>query len=210
MGQLINTAVEEAAKAANGLLTRLFGPIADGMEILLGQGLRLRVLNNQLRGLKKLEEKCKREKINIKQINLKVLFPYLEGISVEEDYELEEMWANLIANYLDSNKSLTQTVYPMILKQLSTQDLELLKLCYDNPCITAYDREIEELYKFTDPKTLLCGVDVSNIERIGLIKEDLMHLKRNQGIFDVMIETFNIKTYVISDFGIGFYEACQR
>jgi hypothetical protein len=180
------------------------------MGIILGQGLRLRALNNQLRGLKKLQEKCKREKINLRQVNLKVVFPYLEGISVEENPELEEMWANLIANYLDSNKSLTQTVYPMILKQLSTQDLELLKLCYENPSITAYDKEAEEFFKNTDSKTFLQDVDVSNIERIGLIKEDLTYLKKNSGIFGVMAKTFNIKTYEISHFGIGFYEACQR
>ena len=89
--------------------------------------MRLRRLKNQLKVLEKAKEMAEVMKIDIKQINLKALFPLLEGIAVEEDETLQDMWANLFVNYIDSKRNLTINVYPEVLKQLSTNEVTILK-----------------------------------------------------------------------------------
>lgn len=48
----LTKAAEEATKTANNLLQKLFGPGAEAMGMNMAQGIRLRAVQNQIRGLK--------------------------------------------------------------------------------------------------------------------------------------------------------------
>lgn len=210
MEEVAKTTIEEGIKVSNGILSRLFGPLADTLGLRMAASAQERLLYNQLEALKRLQAKCKAENINIRQVNLKAIYPYLEGIALEEEPVLQEMWDNLMANYLDADKNMLHIVYPSILKQLSSDDVELLQLCYENGSITTYDPVTEALNNFIPSEGMLYGKDISNLERIRLIEQDLSHLKKTNGVIDLMTETMGMKTYVTSDFGIGFFKACQR
>src|SRR5690606_2679085 len=66
--------------------------------------------------------------IKLKQVDLKVLVPYLDNVSLEEDETLQDLWANLMANYVDASKNLTTTVYPGVLSQLSSEEVRMLSV----------------------------------------------------------------------------------
>ena len=63
---------------------------------------------------------------NSKMSSLTALFPYLEGIALEEEEDLQEMWANMFVNYIDTEKNLTMMVFPDILKHLSSNEVKML------------------------------------------------------------------------------------
>lgn len=200
----LTKAAEEATKTANNLLQKLFGPGAEAMGMNMAQGIRLRAVQNQIRGLKKLQAICDHEGFSMKQVNIKTVFPYLEGIALEEEPMLEEMWANLMANYLDSKLNLTQTVYPTVLKQLSTEEVKLFKETIDSLSIWASPERLN----LENLQTVSLS-EIANLERLGLIKENL-----DTNIAGMISQSYKASlgavSYQPSQFGWDFYHACQR
>jgi hypothetical protein len=213
MDELAKIAAEEATKTGNNLLARIFGPKADALGINMGQGMRLKAVENQIRGLKKLAELCDREKFSIKQVNIKTVFPYLEGIALEEEPVLEDMWANLMANYLDSNKNLTQSVYPTILKQLSTLDIKILEFFAKNSHIVVISEHSESSHQHGQFNLS----EIGNLERLGLVQKDLGTMRDEITLtMNRIVHTDDLRApakkwnYEVTQFGLDFYEACQR
>lgn len=210
MDALTKVTTEEAAKTANGLMTRIFGPAADGLGIILSQPIKERVVFNQLRALEKLRTKLSKEGASLRQVNLKVLFPYLDGISVEEDPELEDLWANLMANYLDSDKNLETTVYPSILKQISSNEAKALELFYEGSFVTVFADNKKTLMRFENEKVLQDKFEgpINNLYRLGLLEHEKTPARISTGLSDYITALFNM--YKISPFGKDFYKACHR
>jgi hypothetical protein len=61
----------------------------------------------------------------------RILFPILEGASVEDDPELKKLWAKLLANAADpSNKRRVTPAFAAILEQLSPEEALMLEMVY--------------------------------------------------------------------------------
>jgi len=207
MDELTKVAAEEVTKTANGLLVRIFGPAADGLGIMLSQGIKLRILKNQVRGLKKVKDICEAENIELKQVNLKVLLPYLEGIAVEEEPELEEVWAKLMVNYLDATKNLESVVYPSVLKQLSTTDVNALKAVYDTGgAVQIIAGQLRQLVNRDNRKQYEMTYQMNNLLRLGFFDQLPSTAKTQPGLSMPMASIL----FKLSGFGKDFYEACQR
>lgn len=143
----------------------------------------------------------------VEEINLKVLGPLIEGISLESDDDLREMWANLFVNYVDSAKNLTITVYPEILKQLSTAEADILESMIND----------DQYSIATDEKTQLerpVGYEeLANLVRLGLIEPHRTigyvndpTITGNQRPMERNIEN---DLYFLTQFGHHFLEACS-
>lgn len=210
MNEILKISTVEGVKAANNLLSRIFGPTADELGLILSQPLRERAVMNQLRGLQKLQEKCEKEGFTMRQVNLKVLYPYLEGIAVEEDPELEKLWVNLMANYLDTNKNLQTTVYPSILKQISSPEAKALGVFYEGSVVNVGENETFSLsFNNQGFEKNMIEAPINNLHRLGLIERaNTQTSGSGSGLLSNISSWFNI--YKISPFGKDFYEACQR
>lgn len=122
--------IKEGMKITNGWLEKAFGPAVEQAGGMLGDWLedKRKVLQyNRQVVAHKVKTIMIEENVTPKEISSKVLFPLLEGISLEDDETLQDMWANLIVNYIDSEQTLRITVYPGILKQLSSQEVNILQ-----------------------------------------------------------------------------------
>lgn len=189
-------AVVGAGKSAKGLLTSLLGPTVDAWGQILASPIQLRLLKNQIKGLEKAKKICDESNVNIKQVDLKALLPYLNGVALEEDESLQNMWANLFVNYIDASINLTVTVYPSILSQLSTQDVEVLKHIASNmqklkPIV---DDKIKMVTKFLESSP--------NLIRLGLVNQrSILHTTGLTAILD---------NFDLSNFGVNFLRACER
>lgn len=205
MTELTKVAAEEAIKTTNGLISRIFGPAADGLGMILSQDVKIRAVKNQIRGLKKLSEYCEREKIQMRQVNLKVLFPYLEGIALEEDFELEDMWASLMANYLDSNVNLTTTVFPQILKQLSTDDARIVKRHWTSVKfrVAQYPLIREDSIETPHEEQL------SNLVRLGIIEPEWVFKSQTMAGTSPVTRR-GTGYYTFTSFGSEFASSCDR
>ncbi|WP_129022343.1 Abi-alpha family protein [Edaphocola flava] len=197
-----------AAYVAKDFFKVLMKTPAEELAGMIGDKLRERRAFLQIKSLNRLKEKCAKKVIDPKEINMKVLYPYLESISLEEDETLQEAWANLMANYVDPNKNLHIGVYPSVLKELSTIELTILQ-----------DMVKGQLYSTKADATTTSNIfaaDVcSNLERLGIIKEQLLDPSFNKRRFDTHLldiqkEIKGSGWYEITNFGKQFVNACKE
>lgn len=197
-----STTLEKSLELAKDFLGKLVGPTVEEMGLLIGDNIKIWRLRNQIRNFDKVKKKAKQRGIELKQINLKVLMPYLNGVSLEEDELLQDKWANLLTNYLDSEKNLTITVYPSILSQLSSNEVKLLdylskKHKINVGIIHSGDRTKDIDFQFAE---------ISNLERLGLIRESIHISKYGEGDSDY--EEQSSDEFYLTNFGDDFVKAC--
>jgi hypothetical protein len=176
-------------------------------------------LKNQLKNFEKVKFIVEHQHVKIKEASLKVLLPYMEGISLEDNETLQDMWANLLVNYIDADKNLTTNVYPGILSQLSSKEVKILYELKD------FVPQSSSTSRYFAPKAVkqLFEVDqISNLERLGLIA-GVPRFKtvdtRKSGMYrptsDIFktgdkIEQLSPLVYKITLFGKQFLQACER
>jgi hypothetical protein len=124
-------AVEVAKEEAKGFLKQLFGPSAEAIGEDLALRHRERLFNNLVEVLSRAKKRLKAKSVTVHELPLKILHPLLESASLEEDPEIQEMWANLVAGVATDGKELFYSAYIQILKQLSTEEARFLNLLYD-------------------------------------------------------------------------------
>lgn len=169
-------------------------------------------LTNQLNNLKKVQDILENAAIKRRKVPNKILFQYLEGVALEDDETLQEMWANLFVNYLDNEKVLDLTVYPHILKQLSLSEARIISFLYSNKVIVEQLSNILTIdgnrYKFT-------ATEMSNLLRLGIVEEKIDirdNSKKHVNAFQIATEyeTRKSGTFYLTLFGYQFYAACTR
>ncbi len=192
-----SAALEETVKTTGNFFIRAFIPAADTFGLIRHDNMNVRRLKNQIACLKKVRKIVEDEGLTMKQVNLKALFPLLEGIALEEgengDETLQDMWTNLLVNYIDSSKNLASHVYPSILSQLSTHEVEILQyMMKKSGSVNVWfqGHPNEEMYYPNE--------ELANLVRLGLIVGEG---RETQGIFH---------EYRINSFGYAFLSACTR
>lgn len=205
-----SSTIEKSLDLAKDFLQKLIGPSVDELGLLFSDNVKLWRLKNQIRNLEKVKKIVEDGKIDIKQVNLKVLIPYLEGVSLEEDETLQDLWANLFTNYIDTSKNLTINVYPNILKQLSTNEVTILRFLQSNG-----NKLTTSGYK-TNKEINFTSEEIANLERLGLIKEVLEisqyggNIDDSTGQWKWDFEELASGEFYITDFGFEFLNACER
>jgi hypothetical protein len=212
MGELNikSSTIEKSLDLAKDFLQKLIGPSVDELGLLFSDNVKLWRLKNQIRNLEKVKKIVDEQKIDIKQVNLKVLIPYLEGVSLEDDETLQDLWAKLFTNYIDTSKNLTINVYPNILKQLSTNEVTILRFLQSNG-----NKLIFRGYKATK-EIKFTSEELANLERLGLIKETIEisqyggDIDESTGQWKWDFEELASGEFYITDFGSEFLNACER
>lgn len=194
--------LEKSLDLLKGFLEKVIGPTANEIGQYFGDELKIRRLKNQIRNFEKVKAIVEKENINIKQIDLKALFPYMQGVSLEEDETLQDKWASLFVNYIDSSKNLVSHVYPNILAQLSGNEIRILDYM-DSTNKNLYRKD----YKKND-------IDYQDEELANLLRLGLLEPAQNYSIYDTpsdpKIEELQPEQYYLTVFGISFINACKR
>src|SRR5690606_6585090 len=102
---------------------------------------------NQVKMLNKAKEYCQKNNINPKTISLKVLCPLLDYSALEESEELQDRWAILLANMVDSEQNIENHVFPYILSQISSNEFQILENVFDDK-VLRQKKLTEELQQF--------------------------------------------------------------
>lgn len=124
---LADSVVEKSVDIAKGFIERLVMPTAEELGLLIKDQISLWRFNNQVKILTKAKLICEKNNISVKAISPKLLCPYLEHASLEDNDELQEKWANLLANMVNSDKNIQNHVFPYILSQLSIDEYLFLE-----------------------------------------------------------------------------------
>jgi len=119
---ITSTALEKGLDMAKSFLGKLIMPAVEEVGLLAQDRVRLWRFKNQIRMLNKAEEVCRVNKIDPKTISLKVLVPLMEQASLEEDEEMQDRWAVLLSNLVDSEQNIESHVFPYLLGQISKKE----------------------------------------------------------------------------------------
>lgn len=130
--EISSKAIEKGLDIAKDFLDKLITPAVEEAGLLLKDQVSLWRLKNQIKVLSKAREYCLRQKIDPKTISLKLLTPLLDNASLEEEEILQDKWAYLLGNMVDSEQNIDNHVFPYLLSQLSVEEFELLELVYWN------------------------------------------------------------------------------
>ncbi len=88
-----------------GIVKRMLGPAADELAEMWKDQVRLYRFKNQVRGVEKAEKMLKDAGIKPQAVPPKILFPLLEGVSLEDNEDLHTMWAAMLANAASPDKA---------------------------------------------------------------------------------------------------------
>lgn len=139
--------VEKGFDLAKDFLGKLIGPTVEEIGLLAKDQVTLWKLKNQIKILNKAKTYCEQNSISTKVISLKILCPLLDNAALEEDEILQDRWANLLGNMVDSDQNIDNHVFPYLLSQISTNEFKVLEqvLTVKNQRITDLNNEIKEL-----------------------------------------------------------------
>jgi hypothetical protein len=137
--ELMNNAPTVAKAAASlvaaipltGIVKRMLGPAADELAEMWRDQIRIYRFERQTKCVSKASEMLKAANLATSEVPPKLLFPLLEGASMEGDENLHDMWAALLANAASPRKSLVRPSFLPILKEMSPDEAGLLQLIYE-------------------------------------------------------------------------------
>lgn len=197
-----SSTIEKGLDLAKDFLQSVMKPSLDEVGELFADKVKLWRVKNQIRNIEKVRAIVEKEGIKTKAINMKVLFPYLDAVALEDDETLQDMWANLFVNYIDSEKNLTTHVYPDILRQLSSGEANLLKSIYNKP-------KKEKYHTLSNNEIDISTEGLCNMVRLNLIEEE-MEYKIHSIVDKNFIYPEYYGKYTLTDFGLDFVYACSR
>ncbi|MNX55356.1 hypothetical protein D3C86_861180 [compost metagenome] len=111
---------------------------------------------------------------------VKLLAPFLENAGLEEDEYLQEKWALLLTNMVDSKQNIGNHVFPYILSQISKEEFEFIQSEFERRNLLIMELS-EKLSNHRKPLELKI---VGLREKIKSIKEDIDILKNKPNLND--------------------------
>lgn len=126
--ELVKSGVEAVLKPFADLLDKIAGPAADEIGLTVRDTVRVFRIKRQVRLFQRVKEILDKAGIQPQKVPLKILFPILENASIEEDDQLQDCWAALLAN--NASGRYIEVIFPEILHQLSAADAILLQMCF--------------------------------------------------------------------------------
>jgi hypothetical protein len=117
-----------AAVPLTAIVKRMLGPAADEVAEMWRDQVRLYRYERQLKCVQKAERMAEEAGFTPQAVPPKILFPLLEGASLEDDENLHDMWAALLANAASpSNAEKVRPGFIAILKEMSPDEAKLLR-----------------------------------------------------------------------------------
>src|SRR5688500_16440797 len=97
--------LEKGMENAKDFLSKLIGPAAEEVGFLLQDHVSFWRKKLYIRHLSKTEAYCRKFNIDPKKIPIKLLSPLIDFASLEEDEQLQDKWAILLGNMVDSEQN---------------------------------------------------------------------------------------------------------
>lgn len=127
---ITSTAIEKGIDLAKDFLEKLIIPTVEETGLLLKDKVTMWRFNNQVKILIKAKNSCEKYGIKPKTVSLKILCPLLDYSGLEENEILQDKWANLLTNMVDSTQNIENHVFPYLLSQVSVDEFMMVEAIY--------------------------------------------------------------------------------
>src|SRR5580658_1521196 len=122
-----------AAIPFTGIVKRMLGPAADELAEMWRDQVRLYRYDRQLKCVEKAERMAKEAGFTPQAVPPKILFPLLEGASFEDNEDLHDMWAALLANAASpENAESVRPAFIATLRHMAPDEAKLLNWIYES------------------------------------------------------------------------------
>ncbi|MEL7271455.1 MAG: Abi-alpha family protein [Bacteroidota bacterium] len=121
-----SSTIEKGLELAKDFLDKLVMPAVEETGLLIKEKVTYWKFKNQVKILNKAKDYCEKHGIKPKTVSFKLLVPLIETSSLEEDELLQDKWAVLLGNLVDSDQNIENHVFPYILGQISTNEFLVL------------------------------------------------------------------------------------
>ncbi|MDD5140460.1 MAG: Abi-alpha family protein [Verrucomicrobiales bacterium] len=188
---------KQASKEIVAFLSKLAGPAATEVGLLLQDEVRLWRLKNQVRILGKAQQILNEAGLQPSAVPLRTLLPLLEGAALEDDPILIDKWACLLANAGSQSIIISaHPAFPRILSEITPEEAFFLDRLSQLGGLSVWDdfrKIIQEHLKISREQV---DRDYGNLSRLGVCRI----VKKNKGDKG-MVE--------IGPFGLLFLKACS-
>ena len=223
MPEPITTAAAAAAKAvskarqsdaelppeAGEFLARVSGGPLHEVGAWLGDHVRVWRVQRQIGVLERAQRDLRQAGRDPRQVKWNVLFPLLEAGSLEDDPEMVERWAALLANAADPEATEVPPSFPDILKQLSPKEAQILDAVFgalvEGRTVVYGARLRSDLS--VDEETYTVAVE--NLYRERLLKPMSVKLDFVEPA-ETRYATDTLETVMLTALGEAFLGACRR
>lgn len=170
-GALIKGGIEQGVSAAKGLLEKLCGPAFEEIGSLLQDRARVYRLKNQLRMLSKVQVMLQEAGTEVHAVPLRALLPLLEGAALEDNEDLSDKWAGLLASVasLGENES-THPGFAQILSQITPQEAIILDRLYQTDAPLDWNAFRGEIAKEFGTSVEAINQAYGNLFRLGVCR----------------------------------------
>ncbi|MBZ5489749.1 MAG: DUF4393 domain-containing protein [Acidobacteriia bacterium] len=193
-------AIEAIYKPIEDIVKILAGPAAEEIGLSFRDSIQVWRFKRQVRLFERVKTICDGAGIKPEAVKLPLLFEIVEKASLEEDDDLQDRWANLLANAANPNHNVfVLPAWPDILKQISKLEAVFLDDIY------IWTKEGRPNLTLAECSLRLPPICADNLKRLGLITQ------RRMGDFPSRISSDSTKTLriVLTDFGFEFVKACK-
>lgn len=124
---ITSSVLEKGIDLAKEFLGKLITPTIEETGLLIKEKVTFWKFKHQITVLNKAREHCLKHNISPKAISLKLLCPLLDNAALEEDDFLQDKWAILLSNMVDSSQNIENHVFPFLLSQISKTEFLVLE-----------------------------------------------------------------------------------
>ena len=221
---ITSSVLEKGVDAAKDFLNKLVLPAVEETGLLLKDQVMLWKFKNQVRILNRAKQYCEKNNISPKTISLKILCPLLDYSAMEEEEVMQDTWAILLSNMVDSAQNIENHVFPYILSQLSSNEFLVLERAFESTVRTPENLDIPKIISLEG----VPAFEIANMTRLGLVKEEREFFANSQTIeiphqdisdsllnrrytsVDVDIDLDSEVEYVLTELGELFISACKE
>jgi hypothetical protein len=197
-------ALSEAGKErAKGFISAVFHAPGEALGGLFADAINERRHANLIKIAGRAQERLTKAGVSAKEVPLSVIHPAIQAASLEEDPELQEVWANLLANAADP-----RAVHPMppsfpnILKELSSREVKLLDVLFQMTIGSSRgfnDKDLSEAFSNARLARFVWSEGMTYVD-MGLRREDRDTDQRNLGM---CMDTLRRHELVIENIEMG-------
>src|ERR1700733_7293431 len=156
------------------IVKRMLGPAADELAEMWRDQVRLYRYERQVKWIEKAEKMAADAGFSPNEVPPKILFPLLEGASMEHDETLHTMWAALLANASSRVGRVVRPSFVSLLREMAADEAVLLQSIADR------DGRLSDLYaaclRYTESAEDSATVEglVADLERAGLANPEFL------------------------------------
>lgn len=200
---ITSTTIEKGIDIAKGFIEKLIYPPVEEMGLLLKDGIAKWRFQNQIKTLIKAKNLCEKHKIVPQIISPKLLCPLLDYASLEDNEKLQDKWATLLANMVDSSQNVENHVFPYLLSQVSIQEFENLEktVTVKIERIKYLKEELSKHLKFKETEIINLNQKIKEIEtKISNRKTNNINYPQNYKSYhelESILNDFKSKKYFI-------------